>query len=96
MAKLDKWDVDNWVNYFSFNSAEEFITEILNGEIAIEKMHDSVLQLAEGNLEDAQQLVQEMYREKVQTKDLNNESGWDRHIRHMESINKAREGANEI
>lgn len=96
MAKLDKWDVDNWVNYFSFNSAEEFIAEILNGEIAIEKMHDSVLQLAEGNSEDAQELVQEMYYEKAQTKDLNNESGWDRHIRHMESINKAREDANEI
>lgn len=95
MAKLDKWDVDNWVNYFSFNSAEEFIAEILNGEIAIEKMHDSVLQLAEGNLEDAQELVQEMYYEKAQTKDLNNESGWDRHIRHMESINKAREVGND-
>ena len=96
MERVDKIDVGNWVNEFNYNTAEEFLVEILNGEIAIEKMQDSVLQLAEGNLEDAQELVQEMYYEKAQTKDLNNESGWDRHIRHMESINKAREGANEI
>lgn len=30
--------------------------------------------------------------EEEQPKDFNNESGWDRHARHMESINKAREG----
>lgn len=34
--------------------------------------------------------------EEEQPKDLNNESGWDRHIRHMESINKARKGSDEI
>jgi len=34
--------------------------------------------------------------EEEQPKDLNNESGWDRHVRHMDSINKAREGSDEI
>lgn len=33
--------------------------------------------------------------EEEQPKDLNNESGWDRHVRHMDSINKAREVENE-
>ena len=80
----------------SLQRSEEFIAEILNGEIAIEKMLDSVMELANGNLENAQELAQEMYYKKEEPKDLNNESGWDRHIRHMKSINKAREGANEI
>ena len=96
MATVDKWDIDNWTDYFNFNTSEEFIAEILNGEIAIEKMLDSVMELANGNLENAQELAQEMYYKKEEPKGLNNESGWDRHIRHMESINKAREGANEI
>lgn len=34
--------------------------------------------------------------EEEQPKDFNNESGWDRHVRHMESINKARKGSDEI
>lgn len=90
MATVDKWDIDNWTDYFNFNTSEEFIAEILNGEIAIEKMLDSVMELTNGNLENAQELAQEMYYKKEQPKNLNNESGWDRHMRHMESIDKAR------
>jgi uncharacterized protein YciU (UPF0263 family) len=91
MERIDKIDVGNWVNEFNYNTAEDFLVEILHGKIAIEKMHDSVLQLRSGNLDDAIELQQEMYYEEKGLIDLNNESGWDRHIRHMESINKARE-----
>ena len=52
MEQIDKMDVGNWVNQFDYNSAEEFIVEILQGKVAIEKMHDSVLQLRSGNLDD--------------------------------------------
>ena len=95
MERVDKIDVGNWVNEFNYNTAEEFLVEILHGKIAIEKMHDSVLQLRSGNLDDAIELQQEMYYEEKGLIDLNNESGWDRHIRHMESINKAREVGND-
>jgi uncharacterized protein YciU (UPF0263 family) len=95
MERIDKIDVGNWVNEFNYNTAEDFLVEILHGKIAIEKMHDSVLQLRSGNLDDAIELQQEMYYEEKGLIDLNNESGWDRHIRHMESINKAREVGND-
>jgi len=95
MERVDKIDVGNWVNEFNYNTAEEFLVEILHGKIAIEKMHDSVLQLRSGNLDDAIELQQEMYYEEKGLIDLNNESGWDRHTRHMEPINKAREVGND-
>jgi archaellum component FlaC len=89
MERVDKIDVGNWVNEFNYNTAEEFLVEILHGKIAIEKMHDSVLQLRSGNLDDATELQQEMYYEdKI-------EDEWGRHERHMESINKARSKTNE-
>ena len=92
MEQIDKIDVGNWLNQFDFNTAEEFIVEILHGKVAIEKMHDSVLQLRSGNLDDATELQQEMYYEdKVEVQ----ESEWERHERHMESINKARGMFNE-
>jgi len=92
MEQIDKMDVGNWVNQFDYNSAEEFIVEILQGKVAIEKMHDSVLQLRSGNLDDATELQQEMYYEdKIEVE----EGEWGRHERHMESINKARSKTNE-
>lgn len=92
MEQIDKIDVSNWVNQFDYNSTEEFLLEILHGKIAIEKMHDSVLQLRSGNLDDATELQQEMYYEdKVQVE----EGEWGRHERHMKPINKARGMFNE-
>jgi hypothetical protein len=95
MAQVDKIDVGNWVNYFDFNSAEDFLMEILNEEVDIEKMKHSVLAMRDGDIDMGEILMQEMYYEEETLTDLNNESEWDRHARHMKPINKAREMANE-
>ena len=85
--RMYKSAVKEWINKFDSNSEIDLLTSIVNNEISIPEMVDSILCLEDGKTENAELFYNEMWRKQMYKSKRN--VWWRRALREWEKNSDA-------